>query len=160
MLNIHVYPSLFKFESRILKETKSIIDLDLATAVIIFSKGESRDPVTEIIGDRISVYRIKTVTSSLPRNKVTQGLFYIEFFLRFFFISLRYPVRVINCHSLMVLPVSVFIKWVKRARLIYDPHELETESIGLRGMAQKVSKIAERFFIRWVDSIIVVTDRN
>jgi glycosyltransferase involved in cell wall biosynthesis len=44
------------------------------------------------------------------------------------------------------------------ARLVYDTHELETETNGLGGMRRAASKLVERVLYRYVDETIVVSD--
>jgi glycosyltransferase involved in cell wall biosynthesis len=57
----------------------------------------------------------------------------------------------------MVLPIGALIKWIRGTALIYDPHELETERINLRGTSQKVSRFIERKLIYAADQTIVVS---
>jgi glycosyltransferase involved in cell wall biosynthesis len=58
----------------------------------------------------------------------------------------------------MMLPLAVVAKRVKKCKLIYDPHELETERLGLYGFGKKISKWIERKFIFSSDAIIVVSE--
>jgi glycosyltransferase involved in cell wall biosynthesis len=159
LVNLHIYPSPFKYETRILKETKSIIKLNLVSQVLILSTGEHGLSREEWVEDRIKVRRINTLSQSLfPGSKAGKGLLYVEFYLRALVFGLSNKIHIINCHSLMVLPLSVILKLIKGAKLIYDPHELETERLGLKGSAQKVSKWIERKLIGYCDALIVVSD--
>jgi glycosyltransferase involved in cell wall biosynthesis len=45
----------------------------------------------------------------------------------------------------------------KASHLIYEPHELETERVGLFGMPRKLTKVLERFLIKHIDTLIVVS---
>ena len=61
-----------------------------------------------------------------------------------------------NCHSLPVLPLSVLVKFWKRCVLVYDPHELETETAGLRGRRQWLARRVESALIGRADTVCVV----
>jgi glycosyltransferase involved in cell wall biosynthesis len=57
------------------------------------------------------------------------------------------------------LPTGVLLKKFGHTKvLIYDPHELETERVGLRGKGQQLTKWLERKLIRFADKTIVVCD--
>src|SRR5688572_26682113 len=133
IVNLHLYPSTFKFESRILKETRSIIKLGLASRIIILSAGEKGQLRDEVIIPEIKINRIIPFLNIFSDSKTSKGLFYLEFYLRALFFGIRRKINVINCHSLMMLPIATILKKVKNAKLIYDPHELETERLGLSG---------------------------
>lgn len=156
LMNLHIYPSPFKFETRILKETNSIIKLDLASQIIIISTREKNQPREENITSQIKVIRLKNTFTSLPNSKIFKALSYIEFYTRAILFGLQLKIDVINCHSLMVLPVGALLKKLKKAKLIYDPHELETERLGLSGISQRISKWVEKELIHSSDAVIVV----
>jgi glycosyltransferase involved in cell wall biosynthesis len=65
---------------------------------------------------------------------------------------------VVNCHSIKVLPLGAILKVFFRTKLVYDTHELETETHGLVGLRQRIMKILEASLIPFVDGIIVVSD--
>ncbi|MCE5282796.1 MAG: glycosyltransferase [Deltaproteobacteria bacterium] len=64
----------------------------------------------------------------------------------------------INSHSLAVLPLCVYLKSRHGAKLIYDTHELETETDGCTGIRQFLSKFVEKKLIRYVDEVSVVSE--
>jgi glycosyltransferase involved in cell wall biosynthesis len=57
-----------------------------------------------------------------------------------------------------MLPLGVLLKRATGARVVYDPHELETEANGLSGARRRVSKVLERLLYRAADAVIVVGD--
>src|SRR5687768_12422526 len=102
-LNIHIYPTPFKFESRILKEAHSIIQLGLAQKVIVLAIGEGSQPKEELLQEMISVKRFLLFFSTRKNNKVVLCLRYLEFYFRaFLWMIFQKDVAIINCHSLMV----------------------------------------------------------
>lgn len=66
--------------------------------------------------------------------------------------------QVINCHSVNLLPLAVLLKFKSKSKLIYDIHELETETFAMTKTRKFFSKIVENILIRFVDFTIVVSD--
>lgn len=156
-VNIHIYQSTFVHESRMLKITRSLVQQQVFPRVIIIARHEGGLPTTEEIDEQRSVRRVATwfpASGSLP-IKVAGTL---EWLFRVALILLSYRVSCINCHSLMVLPIGVWVKLFKGATLVYDTHELETETAKLRGLRKRLAKWTEWLFIRWADETIVVGD--
>jgi hypothetical protein len=73
IINLHLYPSTFKYESRMLKEAGTIVRHGLATQVIILSAGESGQSREEMLSNRIRVHRIVTFLGG--RAKFSRILF-------------------------------------------------------------------------------------
>jgi glycosyltransferase involved in cell wall biosynthesis len=65
-------------------------------------------------------------------------------------------VACVNCHSLPVLPLCARLARRTGAKLVYDAHELETETNGQRGLRRLGSKLVERALIGRADAVIVV----
>jgi glycosyltransferase involved in cell wall biosynthesis len=66
-------------------------------------------------------------------------------------------VTCVNCHSLPVLPISVILKMLHGAKLVYDTHELETETTTSRGIRRPLLKMVERALIGCADVVSVVS---
>lgn len=145
------------FETRIMKETQSLIKLKLVDKIIILSLWKDGLKEMEAIDTNRKVIRFKLFARHLLR--LSKGLNYIEFIIRIFIMYRSEKLQYVNCHSLFVLPIGVLLKKFGRAEvLIYDPHELETERVGLKGNGQKLTKWMERELIRFVDKTIVVCE--
>ncbi|HPH99333.1 MAG TPA: glycosyltransferase [Chitinophagaceae bacterium] len=155
-LNLHIYPSPFKFETRITKEVYSILAMNLVDEIIICGTWEKKLLKEEYIHKNIRVVRISTGLEKFRRNIFTAMLSSIIFNIKCFIKFSKEELSYINCHSLWVLPLSVYIKKKTKAKLIYDAHELETERAALKGIKQKIAKYLEKKFIRRANSIIVV----
>lgn len=158
IVNLHVYPSPFKFESRIIRESNTLLENKLVDKIIIASGWANGLKKLEYIDSGIEIRRFKTLSDRfLKSHKIFLASKYIELYLYISFFYLFKKVDIVNVHSLMVLPIGVFLKKFKRkAKLFYDAHELETERFGLEGFAQKLSKKLEWLFIGSCDRIIVV----
>lgn len=158
-INLHIYPSPFKNESRIIRETNSIINLKLADKVYIAATFKEGLALEENITNEINVVRFKTFWNRFSGRLIFDILKFISFMFSAFFRFSKKQVRpkIVNCHSLSVLPLGIAFKLVFGAKLIYDAHELETERAGLKGIKQTFSKILEKTFIHFVDKTIVVS---
>jgi len=153
-----MYPSAYRFETRISKEVKSLTDMGLVDEIIIAGIWAPGLRETEQQSDRIKVMRLKTVADKLNGSAVSKVIRVLFFNIKAFILFKQYKFSFINCHSLWILPLCVMLKKTTGAKLIYDAHELETEREGLNGMRQQLAKYLERVLISKVDKLIVVGD--
>lgn len=158
VVNLHIYPSPFKFESRILRETKSIIQLCLSDEIIIASGWSKGLQDWEQIDQQRSVKRFKLFFDRFHKNSLISIFKYFEFIIRVFIFYKRKNVAIINCHSLFVLPIGYLLKLFNpKVWLIYDAHELESQKTGLNRVSAFISAIMERFLIKRTNRLIVVS---
>jgi glycosyltransferase involved in cell wall biosynthesis len=66
-------------------------------------------------------------------------------------------IQAVNAHSLSVFPLCYTISRMKRCALIYDTHELETETSSMRGIVKIFAKLCEKVLIRKSTAIFVVS---
>ncbi len=104
-----------------------------------------------------NVWRVRLITRKLPKDMVSQLIKYLEWMLRIF-IRYRRSVHIVHCHDLSALAVGVLFKWLTKTKIIYDAHELETESNGLNGVRKKLAALFEKILIKYADKVIVVSD--
>ena len=157
-INAHLRPGRFRFQTRILKETQSIIDgTDFSEVVVLISAGKSFS-IQDKLPERVRVIHLGSDRLIPSKSLVPKILGYLQYL----FLSARYlithkEVSAINCHSLYMLLVALPVKWIRPTTLlIYDTHELETERIGMSTLNRRLSKIIERFAMRWIDHVLVV----
>ena len=156
--NLHITLTLFRNETRILKETTSLVRSGLVPRVYIVALHEEGLREEEEIDNARSVWRVRLKSRKWPRNLAVQLLKYIEFCVRVIWYARMRKITLITIHSLALLPLGVFLKWPCRAKLVYDAHELETETYGLCGLRQVIARHVERILIKCVDLVIVVSD--
>ena len=156
-INLHIYQSSFKYESRILKETKSIASSGVVDKVIIAAIWENGLKEYEKLDNKIEVWRVPLKTRIFAGGSLVKVFQHIEWAFKIFSRFRNAGIKYVQCHSLSTLPIAVLIKIFARSKIVYDAHELETEK-GKRGIRQKTSKLLERLLIHYTDSIIVVSD--
>lgn len=158
-VNLHILFNSCIHESRFLKESSSIINADIADEVVLVGLWDKGLPIFESIDSKRNIWRIPLVTRSLPRFFPFQVLKYMEWLIRFFVGINRKEINTVHAHSITALIAGVFVKLLKRVPLIYDAHELETESSSQKsGLKKKISKVYEYVMMQFVDELLVVTD--
>ena len=155
--NIHIYPAPIVNESRISKETKSLEDANLFDSIDIVGHRRLGLPQLEKLSETRRVVRI----NSLSRDKQEYGvigkvLWFAAWMTRVFRTYRRSDVTSVSAHSVAVLPLAWFIARSNQAILVYDTHELETETPTMIGLQGRLLKRIERLFIRRCDLVIVV----
>ena len=158
MNNIHININEFTNASRVLKQTISLIKGGVFEHISIIALGAKVLPEFEKLSDGVILYSIKLLSRKLPKNLFFQALKYIEFLFRVVFLISKMQAKVVNVHSLSLLPIGLISKIFLKSSLIYDTHELETERNGLFGLRKRISKFTERKIIKYVDMTIVVSE--
>jgi len=157
-LNLHLYPSDIRFESRMLKATNSLAGTGKFTEIHLIGILEPGLAEHERIDSIRSIWRVPlSKPLPIPKTRGLQRL--LQWTAKILTRYRREDVSVVHCHSLEDLPIGVLLKLVhRRVRLVYDAHELETERNGLKGIRKLTAKIKERLLIRFVDHTLVVSD--
>lgn len=161
--NLHCFISPLSNESRLLKETNSLIKLRLVDEVKVLGYWLPGLSETQNIDKFRIIFRFKLLskiikTNILPFKRVLAFVSFFQFNVKILYFSLKYKPHFISCHNLELLPVCVFMKIYLNTKLIYVPHELETERTGLFGIKKKISKITEKLLIKYVTNTIVVCE--
>lgn len=155
---IHIYPSLFKNDSRRLKITKSLADADIFDRIYILATWEAGLPETEVLDNTRKVIRLHRELGGKRSGTFWKTIKTLEWSWRIYRFLNHKAIDCITCHSLPVLPLGVLLKLKKHSKLIYDARELGTETEVSRGFRKYISKILERFLIRFVNETITVSD--
>lgn len=158
MNNIHTSLTDFSNESRVLKQVDSLVKYGVFENITIIALGSAHLPKFEQLSENISLHRIELLTRGLPKNMLFQTIKYSEFFIKSLFLISKENPSVINAHGLAVLPISLMTKIIFKSHLVYDTHELETETNGLKGFRKKINKFFEKKLIKYVDMTLVVSE--
>ena len=154
--NIHIYHRFTEHSSRLINETTSLTRnniVDNSTIVVFWENGFKEH---EILDDKREIYRIKLLSEHLPKNDITKAIMILELLFRIIVKFGRKKFSVVSCHSVEMLPASIFIKLTSRAKLIYDVYELETEK--RTPLLNKFNRVIERLFIHYADHVITVSN--
>ncbi|MDY0094660.1 MAG: glycosyltransferase [Candidatus Vecturithrix sp.] len=157
--NIHIYPSPFQHESRIFKETRSLITHQIVDKIIMVGIEDKRLQEYEALDEFRYIWRVPLTNFPLLKNKkIRRILHYLEWILKIILFAWREKPDMVNCHSIFDLPIGVILKFSVKCILIYDTHELETERNGLKGPLKRLAKIIESLSISYVNYLFVVSD--
>lgn len=151
-LNVHMYPSPFTHETRILRITRTLTSEKIFDRVLVIAALRKAGTLEheDIDADR-AVWRIRTRIQR--RGVLTKLLASFEWSWRALWSLRGKKVSCLNAHALSVLPLAVLIKAFKGCVLIYDAHEIETETTETHGLRQRLSKLTERWLVRYVDAL-------
>jgi len=158
MNNLHLSLTEFRNESRLLKEAGSLIQAQVFARIHVAALHTQGLAIDQNFGAGINVHRFALTTRKWSKNLIFQLLKYLEYCSRVFFYYRIKNIACVNVHSLGLLPLGVVLKYVWHASLVYDAHELETETNSSKGFRQRLGKWLERKLIRHVDMIIVVSE--
>ena len=155
-MNIHIYPSIFANESRILKIIHSLRKHAVFQRVVVVALWKEGLSKHEILGDGIEVVRVAPVIGGRLNGGFGRLLKAVGWYFGVLWVLRSIRVDCFNCHSVSVLPLSVLVKYWKRCVLVYDPHELETETVSLHGWRQWIARRVEGALIGRSDAVCVV----
>ncbi|MDZ7921997.1 glycosyltransferase [Rhodoferax sp.] len=113
-------------------------------------------PRREAIDDGIEVLRVAPLFGAALKGRLGLIIKVIGWYLGVLWALRGVKVACFNCHSLAVLPLSVLIKWWKACKLVYEPHELETETSPMRGWRRFLARKIERILIPFADAVCLV----
>ena len=159
MHNVHISLTSMVNESRVLKQTESLIAQADISKISIICIGDSKLANIQEISEDVMIYRLKLISGSLPKKIFYQFFKLIEFYLRSFFFVTSQKGKIVNVHSLALLPLGALLKIFFNVKLIYDAHELETETHGLKGLKKNFAKVFEKIFIKYANLVITVSPK-
>lgn len=155
-LNIHIYPSTFANETRILKIVRSLRRTSVFSNIAVVALWKEGLPRREVLEDGVEVLRVSPLFGGSLKGFGGRLFKAVGWYLGVLLAMRGLTVTCLNCHSLPVLPLSVIVKFWKRCVLVYDTHELETETAGLRGWRQWLARRVERALVGRAHAVCVV----
>ncbi len=154
--NLHIYPSTFKHETRMLKETRTLAESGQFRTIHIAAIWAEGLPEEESIDPKRTVWRARMGIKSLIPGTLGKALGFIEWGSRILWKHKSSKIGVVSCHCLAVLPIGIVFKIFKRSRIVYEAHELETERHGWSSVVKKIAKVLEKLCMPFVDQTVVV----
>lgn len=156
--NLHLVLNEAPAPTRELKEARALVQSNIVKNVYIAALHNDGFELEKIYGDNILLKRFQLKSRNLSKNFLVQAFKFIEFSYRVYSFYKNQNIKLINIHSVKSLPLGVILKFLYKAKLVYDTHELETETMGLKGFRKIVMKFIERAFIKKADLIFVVSE--
>ena len=147
-LNLHIYFSPMLYESRIFKITQSLINNAVFNEIIIAGTRRHNLPIIEPLMKGVTIHRFGAVQRS--EGGVYVALAFISYCLSVLIFAIKNKPMYLNVHSLTLMPIALLIKifsW--KVILIYDAHELETETNGSSSVFKFFKRIIESLGIRF-----------
>jgi len=145
----------FKNDSRVLKENISLQNNGYDVQVVALWEDGFKE--YEKI-QNIPVHRVKLISKNWSKNKLVQLIKYFEFLYK---VSKKYKdADILHCNDLNALPIGYIVKkfFNKNIKIVYDAHEYETQTNGLKGIQKTLTKILEKFLIKYANKVITVSD--
>lgn len=158
MNNLHISLTDFRNESRVIKEVASLSALDVFDRIFIAAFHSDGLLVEEKLSARVSLNRFSLKTRRLNWGLWFKAIKYAEFVIRILIFYRKKNIGMVNVHALAVLPLGYLFKLAYGAKLIYDTHELETETNGAKGFKKKLGKWVESILIMKADHVFVVSE--
>lgn len=155
-MNLHCYQTHFTHDSRILKQTHSLAGMGFFNKILIGAIWKYGLPTMQNLDDHRTVFRLPLWSARLPDGFFCKVIKSLEWELRLYLKFRKEKIRVFNAHSLIVLPLGVVFKVLKGCKLVYDTHELATET-QIGPLQRSVYKLLERLFISYSDIIVTVS---
>ena len=153
---VHIVLNPFTQDSRVIRECKSLTKKGYDVTVIAYwlegLNVEERENGYNII-------RIPLLTQSWSKHPIIQIIKYLEFLIKSFLITKKIKPDICHGHNPDGLLIGCFVKFFLRSKLIYDSHELWSDSIHLNGDKQilyKIGRKIEKILIKYAEVVIAV----
>lgn len=156
MISVHVYPSTFEYETRMLKVTEALVSETKIEKVIVIAQAADSLPRRQSLDAQREVWRVPTALKG--QNFWAKMARFGEWTARVLWALRKQKVDVVNCHSLSSLPICVALAGLHKAILVYEPHELETGTATFTGLRQRLARWLESLLIGRASEVIVVSD--
>ena len=155
-LYLQIYHSPLFGASRMVKIGRAVQDAGHFRETHLVGVGEPNDASVEDLGNDLHIVRLKVPKFRLGHlGRIRRAAsWYFKVFARY----RKLPVAMVAAHSVWVLPLSWVLARRTKAELIYNCHELETETFATAGLKQRVAKLIEARFIRRCAVVSVVNE--
>ena len=157
-------------DARVLREASALAEAGYSVDVVAVHDPAAKDLPREEDLDRLRVLRVNRyplahlharfpflpgAKSLPPRAKALRLLMFLWVFMGMLRKGLALPYVVYHCHDLNTALQGYLCSRVRRAKLVYDSHEVATSRTG--GYDSPVVERLERFIVRRVDAMIMTT---
>ena len=154
-MNVQLYPTPIIHESRIERMTRALAGAGLFDRILIVGTQPGGLPDQQDLDPVRAIRRVPRLAEGGTSfaAKIIKTRSWTE---RVFRLLAPEPITCVTCHSLAVLPLCVRLARRHGAKLVYEPHELETETGDSRGLRRFMMQRVEARLIRHAHLTIAV----
>jgi glycosyltransferase involved in cell wall biosynthesis len=146
-----------KVESRVYKEADALISAGIVDTAICFGRGPADLTVPHKSVDGLSIRYVKSVRVRYLPRRVAQIIEAVKWTYSVVRAAKKMRPVLIQAHDLSALPAGVLAKWMTKAKLHYDAHELGSERTGWPSALRYFARSAERALVPHVDLFTTVS---
>lgn len=157
----HIFLSKLTHESRLEKICRTTLKLNLVNKIEVLGLWDHGLNEAEYF-DGIQFYRIPTLYKTRPLKNRWLKLFLAIF--SFFQFQLLVAIRILKTkpgftvvHNAALLPIGVLAGRVVNSKIVYEPHELESEQPGMSRLISTLIRNIEKLFIKRCHSVVSVS---
>ncbi len=158
MIGLHIYPTTIQYESRILRIIGAMANRKDVERIVVYGFPGEGLPVIETMNSKTEIHRVGSILKGEGTGTLGKLWRFLGWYIAVFFSSRHLSPNVVNCHSLSVFPIAWLVAKLNRASLIYEPHELETETATMRGKRKFIAKNIEGALIGSAELVLVVSE--
>ncbi len=158
MILVHISNSSLNYDSRIKKQLSAVNNAAIFNKIIYLTLRNSDNAC--VLSNEFqfcNMIAVKLLTKNLGTSAFAYRVQYIEWIIRSFLLLLKIKPTVIQVHNYAPLPIAVLVKKFVKCLIVYDAHELQSDSNGLSPIQKKRIFMLEKHYIRSVDHLIVVS---
>lgn len=165
---MHFHLSTGVVATRVFKEAKSVLNQKIFSKVVYVGLWESGLEEQEAHSSGLDIIRVKTLLRALQSNgyfqkrtalrRVLAFFSFIEWCFKAIILALKIHPKFIVCHNVVLLPVAYIATLISRTKLVYMPHELESEASFLSASKKKIYKLIEILFSRNCHTVVAVNE--
>jgi glycosyltransferase involved in cell wall biosynthesis len=149
------------YDSRVKREAKTLSQAGYRVKILDWEypldSSDGRTLQRESLNG-VEVSRIRILTRGLPRNAFFRGIKYLEYLWAAFRQAVRERADIYHAHDLYPLVPAFLGAKLRRAKVIYDAHELWTEQARISNSVARVWRKIERFLLPRVDAVLTVNE--
>lgn len=147
------------FDNRILKEMDALASASHQWIVrsIGVKLDEGNEPASPPRGTEVVTLRLRSRSWTWLPKPVRNGCTMLELTWKLVRLGNAWSPDVVHAHDTMVLPAAAIIAWCRKAYLVYDAHELESNKNGTTPVMAWATLVIERLVWSSVDLFVTVS---
>lgn len=153
-LGLHLYPSPMMHESRLFRFATSLVGAEILGSLHLVGMSCPTLPAAEEHSPGVQIVRLGSATKASATS--VNALRLPGWYARVWRSYARRRVAVVSAHSVWGLPLAWALSRRTGAALVYNAHELETETPTMKGRKQQLARAIERALVRRCDVVSVV----